>query len=218
MANQSFTIESRGSQSRRRKVVEERCRRLAGKWLGQYRPGMEATKTAFDRFRLNHPLKKLDPARVANPEQLLPMTEADGALSWKDGSGSRIFMSESDRVPPPVSQERKQHAHLWVVMRDDVRHAPERCAFGQALPTGMIKHSNLTAGAPAHCGGELLFEGKDTIIVNGDSGRYGPRTPEELQAVAMAFRGSGYRVWSMGWDTDAGKPMLFVGARPMLVE
>ena len=178
---------------------------------------MGATKTAFDRFRLNHPLKELNSALVTNPEQLLPMTEGNGALSWTDGNASNI-MSEADRVPPLVSEGRKQHAHLWVVMPDDVRHAPERCAFGRALPTGMIKHSNLTAGMPAHCGGELLFEGNDTIIVNGDSGRYGPRTPEELQAVAMAFRYSGYRVWSMGWDTDAGRPMLFVGARPMLVE
>ena len=96
-------------------------------------------------------------------------------------------------------------------MPADVLYAPERCQFGSQLFDGVIKHSNLTAGQAAFCGGELVFLSSDEVVVNGRSGRYGPQSDAELKAAAEAFKASGYEVWTMGWDDDVDLPAPFLG-------
>jgi hypothetical protein len=44
------------------------------------------------------------------------------------------------------------------------------------------------------------------LYLNGCSGRYGPRTPEELEDTVDMARSIGYNVVSFGWDQDAGMP------------
>jgi len=108
---------------------------------------------------------------------------------------------------------------LWVVRTADVVWAEEHGQFGKTLESGVIKHTNLTGGAPAFSGGELLVLDDDsTIIVNGSSGRYGPKSAAELGDVVTAFARSGYAVWAMGYDFDAGIPLPFyAGASPKWV-
>ena len=108
---------------------------------------------------------------------------------------------------------------LWVVRTDDVVYGPEHGPFGKSLESKMIKHTNLTGGVPAFSGGELLvLDEASSIIVNGYSGRYGPRTEAELNDVVTAFARSGYAVWAMGYDADAGAPLPFVpGVSPTWV-
>jgi hypothetical protein len=99
---------------------------------------------------------------------------------------------------PRVTEAMLDERHLWAVIVEAVPYALEKCAFGSSLPSGVIKHSNLTGGRPAYCAGEIVFLTVSELIVNGCSGRYGPRTREEMYDVARAFRRSGYGVWTMG--------------------
>jgi hypothetical protein len=172
----------------------------------------ELTKRAFDAFRTTIGETRLPPReRVANEDQVKQMSAADGLRLWVDGATSRAA------TPPPAPLLQPRHveaAHLWVVRHDDVAHAEERCAFGSALESGVIKHTNLTGGKPAYCGGELIFLDAVTIVVNGCSGRYGPRSKAELRDVARAFADSGYAVWSMGFDDETNRPAHFLGIYP----
>jgi hypothetical protein len=93
----------------------------------------------------------------------------------------------------------------------------EQCDFGKTLETGMIKHTNLTGGAPAYSGGEFVMLG-DIMVVSGSSGRYGPRSADEMCDVAQAFSCAGYSVWHMGYDPDADWALPFdSGAMPQPV-
>ena len=102
--------------------------------------------------------------------------------------------------------------HLWVIGLTDMPYAIEECEFGRGLETGIIKHTNLTGGADAHCGGEAWFLADDTVIINGSSGRYGPVNKAQLDAAALAFKACGYKVASMGFDDELGEaPDIVVG-------
>lgn len=147
------------------------------------------------------------------------MSQKDGLVVWVDGPCAKTISSPEASNAPDLSEETvAANQHLWVVRTQDVVHAPENCAFGHNLNSGVIKHTNLTGGEPAYAGGELLVLDEQTIVINGCSGRYGPSSPEEMAAVARAFADSGYGVWSMGWDDDAGMPAPFIGVEPEWVE
>jgi hypothetical protein len=68
------------------------------------------------------------------------------------------------------------------------------------LSSGMAKHTNLTGGASACCGGEIWTDAvdRDRLYVNGGSGRYRPRTPAELADAVQVFETLGFRVDSAG--------------------
>ncbi|NEV77829.1 hypothetical protein DYI24_12340 [Rhodopseudomonas sp. BR0C11] len=174
----------------------------------------EKTKAAFDIFRKCHPLKELDPAKVDNEDQTRPMTASDGLRLWQDGPVNG--KSKATGSPPMIEPD--QDTMLWVVGRTDVVYAPERSEFSAGLKSLVIKHSNLTGGKPAFCGGELLQIDERTVVVNGRSGRYGPKTAGELDNIAGCFRASGYDVWNMGYDEEAGYPRPFVGSEPRWVD
>ena len=119
--------------------------------------------------------------------------------------------------PPPVTTHRARPAkkgdpgcHLWVFDTAGVPYILERASVTPALKAGAVKHSNLTGGGPAACGGEIWFDpaADDDIIINGCSGRYGPRTPSELQAAEEVFKSFGYTVHSFGWSFDANRPAM----------
>lgn len=172
---------------------------------------MSLTKKAFDQFRANLGQPRLAPLElIANSDQVKQMTANDGLCSWKDGTATARPPSQ----PPLLDGLQIRAARLWVVRQDDVVHAEEHGTFGAGLESGSIKHTNLTGGAAAFSGGELLFLDDDTIIVNGCSGRYGPRSKDELNLVVQAFLKSGYGVWSMGFDEETNKPARFIGAFP----
>lgn len=147
----------------------------------------------------------------------MQMTPADGLVQWGDG-----VHTSAPPVPgsaPLLTEANLKNCLLWVVRADDVVMGPEHGSFGKTLESGVIKHTNLTGGAPAFSGGELLvIEEKSVIVVNGNSGRYGPRSASELDDVVAAFARSGYGVWSMGYDEEAGRPFPFIGVSPKWVQ
>lgn len=174
---------------------------------------MSRTQEAFDRFREQVGTPRLPPPHlIANADQTRQMTATDGLREWEDGADSAKASPPTEA--PLLTTDQLDSINLWVVRSTDVVHALEKCSFGSNLETGVIKHTNLTGGEAAYSGGELLFLEDGTIVVNGCSGRYGPRSPKELESVVAAFAQSGYQVWYMGFDEEANRPLPFLGVRP----
>ena len=178
------------------------------------RIAMPRTEAAFAQFRqmIGSP-RGPRPGLIANEGETRLMTDSDGLRIWGDGGAFATPAGD----PPAIPSDHKEVVELWVVRSDDVVYAREKCVFGKKLPSGVIKHTNLTGGEPAYCGGELIALDRDTVVVSGCSGRYGPNTSMELKAVAQAFKQSGYAVCSMGWDLDANRPNPFIGLTPSWV-
>ena len=100
--------------------------------------------------------------------------------------------------------------HLWVIISARCPFILEHAVVTPPPRSGSVKHTNLTGGRPACCGGEIWFDPADVslVYVNGCSGRYGPRTPGELEDVASTIRSVGYRTESFGWDDGANRPAM----------
>jgi hypothetical protein len=176
-------------------------------------PKVTATQKAFDQLRRHLKMpRRPSESLISNPDETRLMSEADGLEQWFDGDA--VAGVPAPRQPPLLTDKDCVNRVLWVVRTEDVVHARERCVFGEILISGLIKHTNLTGGLPAFSGGELIKLDKRTIVVNGRSGRYGPKTVGELDAAVRAFADSGYGVWSMGWDEDANRPAPFIGTPP----
>lgn len=173
---------------------------------------MTLTDAAFSEFRTKYnPPRPPRDGLVKNSGEVTQMSEADGLCIWKDGAAAALSSQPS---VPRIDDTMTVGLKLWAVRDENVVHADESCPFGRGLETGVIKHTNLTGGGNAYCAGELIFVAESTIIVNGFSGRYGPRTADEMKDVALAFQKSGYHVWSSGFDEEAGRPYPFIGVDP----
>jgi hypothetical protein len=74
----------------------------------------------------------------------------------------------------------------------------------EPLTSGVAKHTNLTGGGPASCGGECWIDAtvESRLWVTGGSGRYPPRSPQHLEDAVAVLRGLGYDVTCAGWSTD----------------
>jgi len=143
------------------------------------------------------------------------MTFEDGMVVLVDGPGAPESLDSS--LPPIDPSESSSPKRLWAVRSEDVVHAEEECEFGRLRPAGRIKHTNLTGGEPAFAGGELIYLNEQVLVVSGDSGRYGPRSAQELHDVSIAFKDSGYAVYSLGYDAEANRPFPLIGVRPRLI-
>lgn len=127
--------------------------------------------------------------------------------------GPRDGVLDLDRAPAatPVKGRPDEIAarHLWVIWGEGLPYLHELAPQVQRpLESGVAKHTNLTGGAPASSGGELWVDPLDDskLYVNGASGRYGPRTPQQLEDAVALMRGLGFSVQSFGWDYDVDLP------------
>ena len=174
-----------------------------------------ATKVAFDVFRALYG-PEWGPRFLRLEAERDQIGADDGLVELVDGPGPAV--PSMDRLSPFSLDNLPEPVRLWVVRSEEVLHAQESCKFGQArADDGRIKHTNLTAGQPAFSGGELIFLGGNTLVVSGNSGRYGPRNAMEMQDVAIAFRDSGYTVYSTGYDQEANRALPLVGPAPKLI-
>lgn len=177
------------------------------------------TRAAFDRFREMSPLKPVPPSRINHSDECTQLTPVGGLLTLRDGPVEAGKPTPAE-LPPLIDDARSNDICLWVVSSESVPYALEQCDFARnaiGLEQNKIKHSNLTGGGPAHCGGEILFLDDRTVAITGRSGRFGPKSAEEMEAVSKAFCRSGYHVLSMGWDAGVAQPMPFIGVQPSWV-
>lgn len=164
----------------------------------------------FAAFRGTYPLREPVQACIRNDGELVQLTRAEGMLQFpEDVTNVAVELSS---IPRSYSDRGK--LYLWVVAANDVPFALESVAFGQTLETGKIKHTNLTGGAKAHCGGELWFVSQDELLLSASSGRYGPQSEQEMANVVEAFKNEGFQVASLGFDEDTGEPCTVLVGEP----
>ncbi len=151
------------------------------------------------KYPPNAPRKAAD-----NESELRLLTEEEG-MRYLGHPPAETTTSASPRLSPDVRQGR----HLWVFRETLIPYLLEAAPMASpALTSGAAKHTNLTGGSPASCGGELWIDPVDAgiLYVNGASGRYGPQTPQQLADAVTVFESRGFNVVSFGWDEDVGKP------------
>jgi hypothetical protein len=130
----------------------------------------------------------------------------------------RLEMEDGVRLMPecvsdmptasPVGDDEARH--LWVILPDSV---PVILEAGDAvrpppLALGVVKHTNLTGGGPASCGGEVWLDPADAqqLYLTGGSGRYPAKTPAQLADAVKVFENYGFRVRSAGWSDENDCP------------
>ncbi|HSN97659.1 MAG TPA: hypothetical protein VLS89_05150 [Candidatus Nanopelagicales bacterium] len=155
---------------------------------------------ALQSFAAKHPLQGPNKPHDAEDE-LRKLTEEDGVV---------LLSSSPFPEPVPGNPGYPEGRHLWVILPERLPVLQETAPRVRPPPLQSVraKHTNLTGGDPACCGGELWIDAAspDLLYVNGGSGRYQPRSPAELADVVQVFEGIGYRVVSAGWDEDNDKP------------
>ena len=162
----------------------------------------------FCSFRKFYLAREPDPTKINNDDELKQITCEEGLQLFPRDAG-QVKYSE-----PPKFKSANQSTYLWVVGTEDNFFALEASSVGASLESKVIKHTNLTGGALAHCGGELWFTSEDKIFINGCSGRYGPQSGKELEDAAQAFRSEGFKVASAGYNDETGFPFALLVGEP----
>ncbi len=159
----------------------------------------------FDEYRKGHPARESNP-RTGEPADALENKSPHPEISSLTEAPTTVTVSGS------WTDEATKH--LWLIGTDDVRVALEHGELGKSCGRGKLAHTNLFGNIPAHSGGELWFRGSEHIWLNGGSGRYPARSPEELEASVDGFREAGYKVCCFGWDNVRKAParVLLEGA------
>lgn len=141
---------------------------------------------------------------AANPSELRLLTVEEGV---------RYLVSPPAETTTPasprLSSDVRYGRHLWVFLETAAPYLLEVAPMASpALTSGVAKHTNLTGGSPASCGGELWIDSVDAkvLYLNGASGRYGPTTAQQLADAVSVLQSQGFEVISFGWDEDANLP------------
>jgi len=152
----------------------------------------------------------MDPAAYTSlyppqpPAKPADAPDANRQLLPVDGVGTLPGCVET--MVPAERPGQRAARHLWVIVPDAVPIILEIAPGVQPPPLslGVAKHSNLTGGGPASCGGELWLDSADNrkLYANGGSGRYPPKTPKQLDDAMEVLSSYGFAVISAGWSED----------------
>lgn len=162
----------------------------------------------FLSFRDVYPAREPAADKIRNSDELMLIPETEGLQFFADRLHD-VRLSE-----PPRMKDARGNTYLWVIGVEEVPLALESLEFGRTLATAVIKHTNLTGGASAHCGGELWFVSEKALVLSGSSGRYGPKSEQELRDAVAAFKVDGYAVASLGFDEETGFPSTVLVGDP----
>ncbi|UUQ67771.1 hypothetical protein NLK61_14425 [Pseudomonas fuscovaginae UPB0736] len=162
----------------------------------------------FSTFRDVYPAREPAADKIKNDDELMLIPESAG-LQFFPTTLNDIRLSE-----PPRVYGARGNTYLWAIGLDKVPVAIESLEFGKMLKTPVIKHTNLTGGARAHCGGELWFVAEKSMLIGGSSGRYGPKSDQELVDAVASFKCEGFQVASMGFDEETGEPNTVLVGQP----
>ena len=162
-------------------------------------PDLISALAAFTEGRRTVP-----PQRECSAAELERLSASDGLRHFTVAPINGYINVVSE---PPTSVETKEaEKYLWVIQPADVPFAPEQCGLGRKC-----KHTNITGGEQAYCGGELWFQSPDKLYFNGGSGRYPCEHDEELlEASVRLFISLGFSVATPPYDEDIGsRPRIF---------
>jgi hypothetical protein len=165
--------------------------------------------TSFEPYRKKYASRGPNLANKRFDDELRQLTIAEGLNELAPPPCT----AAKTGAPPSMAKEAESTKYLWVVAPSTVPFALELLANAK-LQRGRLSHTNLTGGGRAHCGGEMWFTDVSIIVMNGGSGRYPPRSMDELDDVAKAFKAVGYKVAHMGWDEDTNTPARFLRGDP----
>jgi len=156
----------------------------------------------LDDFRGRYPPQPTR-LRPTNEDEIRQLDMRDGVL-WLQAPP--VETNEDDKKVPRKKGD--PGCHLWVFDSKAIPYILERAPIADKLESGVVKHTNLTGGGDASCAGEFWVDPVDEnlIFVNGCSGRYGPRTREQLDCAVEVFEQLGYTVTNFGWDEGTNKP------------
>lgn len=140
----------------------------------------------------------------APPAKPADAPDANRRLIAADGVGMLPACVET--MVPAERPGQRAGRHLWVIVPEGVPVILEIAPGVQPPPLslGVAKHSNLTGGGPASCGGELWLDSANPrkLYANGGSGRYPPKTPKQLEDAIGVLETFGFTVVSAGWSED----------------
>ena len=111
-------------------------------------------------------------------------------------------------LAPRPSRKGDPGCHLWVIDSAGIPYILEDDPAVVQHNLTKFKHTNLTGGRPAACGGELWFETPQRLYFNGCSGRYPVLSPQQLHDTERVFAALGYAVTSFGWDSGTNTPSV----------
>jgi hypothetical protein len=134
--------------------------------------------------------------------------DAHRLLEAEDGVG--LLPSCVELMVPAKRPGQREGLHLWVIASTSVRIILETAPSVRPPPLslGVAKHTNLTGGGPASCGGELWLDPVDNrkLYANGGSGRYPAKTPKQLEDAVEVLTSYGFKVVSAGWSEENDCP------------
>ncbi|RQT22667.1 hypothetical protein [Burkholderia contaminans] len=167
----------------------------------------KSVSSKLDGFRVTYPLRPPRAEAIRNQDEVRQLTPEEGLEEFDRLLGAKAEKSDLPRATP------RGNTYLWVIGQNSIPAALETVEVGQRLASGVIKHTNLTGGQPAHCGGEVWFINDDDLVISGSSGRYGPDTGDvqQLLDAALVFKEQGYRVATLGMDETGFMATLLVG-------
>ena len=165
-----------------------------------------------ETHREHYPAREPNLAQSQDPDEQYQVGQSEGLFEFVFPPIDGITFGA-----PPSSDtdihDCDRSKYLWVVALTTLPVALEHLTNGMALKRGRLTHTNITGGVDAHTAGELWFRDSRTVMINGASSRYTPRSPDELLSVAQAIKsateaaGYGVVVASLGWDEGSNKPL-----------
>ena len=173
-------------------------------WLGGKVKSLTSVQEAFAEYRGNNPAREPDHEEIASDDELRQLTSAEGLRSLAPPPCDGVVLGH----PPYEFGASAKEKYLWAIKTTDVPYALEFLPDVE-FKRGRLSHTNLTGGAPAHVAGELWFIDASSMVLNGGSGRYPPRSAEELMAAALSFKTCGFKIASMGWEPGTAGPRRF---------
>jgi hypothetical protein len=178
-------------------------------WLGD--ANLALASKHFETHRADYAAREPNLETQQFADELVKSSTGEDVLDMMESPDDRVEIGD---VTAASGVDAK---YLWLVAKDEVLLGLEHGSTGRSLSRGRLAHTNLSGGSPAHTGGELWFRDASSVWLNGGSGRYQPRCPEELESVVAATRSAGYSVCSAGWDSEQNRPQRFFrGDEPWL--
>jgi hypothetical protein len=160
----------------------------------------------FEQYTNTYSSRLPDLSRVQNQDELRLLTESDDVREMEFSPA----VDFETGIPPQERSDDGLNKYLWVVRAQNVPRILESGPAGRSLTRGRVAHTNLTAGEAAYCGGELWFRDTRSFWMSGGSGRYPPRSSDELEFMVKLLTGCGYSVCSFGWDQEVNGPARFL--------